>query len=251
MSLPWTSGSGLHTHFVTRLCLRLALSHTLTQHSTSTLLPEPERHGVTPQKVVTMVPFESWSDPPFASWGRPEFEPRFLPVWWMGLLGCFLRLSRFLFATRTHLLSLPGERLPLLDQQGPVAPGRGSPPGRPGMLSQWQGLKAPPSKSQVGHQKCCRRAWTETERAPKLLGSKFIKQASSDSVDSCPKAEPWEQRGHSLYTIYSRLQKWGYSLSNTLPYFIGCFNLCGEMTLLWSPGNIPRLRFSFVHCSTH
>jgi hypothetical protein len=27
-------------------------------------------------------------------------------------------------------------------------------------------------------------------RAPKLLGSKFIKQATSDSVDLSPKAEP-------------------------------------------------------------
>jgi hypothetical protein len=29
-------------------------------------------------------------------------------------------------------------------------------------------------------------------------------------------------------------------------YFIGCFNLWGEVTLLWSPGNIPQLLFSFV-----
>jgi hypothetical protein len=37
---------------------------------------------------------------------------------------------------------------------------------------------------------CCRKAQTEAERALKLLGSKFIKQAGSDSVDSSPKAEP-------------------------------------------------------------
>jgi hypothetical protein len=42
---------------------------------------------------------------------------------------------------------------------------------------------------------------TETERAPKLLGSKFIKQAGSYSADSSPKAECREQRGLSLYTI--------------------------------------------------
>jgi hypothetical protein len=41
----------------------------------------------------------------------------------------------------------------------------------------------------------------DTERAPKLLESKFIKQTASDSVDSCPKAEPQEQRALSLYTI--------------------------------------------------
>jgi hypothetical protein len=39
------------------------------------------------------------------------------------------------------------------------------------------------------------------EKAPKLSGSKFIKQASSDSVDSSSKAEPREQRGPFLYTI--------------------------------------------------
>jgi hypothetical protein len=46
-----------------------------------------------------------------------------------------------------------------------------------------------------------KRAQTETEREPKFLGSKFIKQAGSDSADSSPKAEPQEQRGLSLYTI--------------------------------------------------
>jgi hypothetical protein len=36
----------------------------------------------------------------------------------------------------------------------------------------------------------CRRAQTETERAPKLSGSKYIKEAGSNSVDSIPKAKP-------------------------------------------------------------
>jgi hypothetical protein len=50
---------------------------------------------------------------------------------------------------------------------------------------------------------CCRRVQTETEtkRTPRLLGSKFIKQASSDSADLSPKAEPREQRRALLYTI--------------------------------------------------
>jgi hypothetical protein len=47
----------------------------------------------------------------------------------------------------------------------------------------------PPNPRQV-LQKCCRRIQTETERAPKLSGSKFIKQASSNSADPSPKAEP-------------------------------------------------------------
>jgi hypothetical protein len=48
---------------------------------------------------------------------------------------------------------------------------------------------------------CCRRTQTETERSPKLSGNKFIEQASRDTVALCPKAEPREQRGLSLYTI--------------------------------------------------
>jgi hypothetical protein len=43
----------------------------------------------------------------------------------------------------------------------------------------------------------------QRDRAPKLSGSKFIKQAGrdSDSADLHPKAEPREQRGPSLYII--------------------------------------------------
>jgi hypothetical protein len=39
----------------------------------------------------------------------------------------------------------------------------------------------------------------QRDRAPKLSGSKFIKQSSSNSADSSPKTEPQEQRGLSLY----------------------------------------------------
>jgi hypothetical protein len=41
--------------------LRLTLTHTLTQHSTSNLLPEPERPGFTPKGGYSSVS-ESWSD---------------------------------------------------------------------------------------------------------------------------------------------------------------------------------------------
>jgi hypothetical protein len=37
---------------------------------------------------------------------------------------------------------------------------------------------------------CCRRFQTETEKAPKNSGNKFIKQAGSNSADLSPKAEP-------------------------------------------------------------
>jgi hypothetical protein len=59
LNSPWTHELELHTHFITRLYPRLALSHILTQNSTSTLLLEHERHSTTPQKAVTRVPFES------------------------------------------------------------------------------------------------------------------------------------------------------------------------------------------------
>jgi hypothetical protein len=39
------------------------------------------------------------------------------------------------------------------------------------------------------------------------LAENNIYCASTDPVDSCPKADPWEQRGLTLYTIPSRLQK--------------------------------------------
>jgi hypothetical protein len=142
MNLPRICRSGLHTHFVTRLHLRLTLSHTFPQHSTSTLLPEPERYSFTPKKGITQVPFESWSDSPTASWGRPEFERQFqiafLPIWWAGLPGWFPSPSGFLWTTGTHLLGFLGERLPPLDQHSLVAPAEAALPG-PETLSQIQG----------------------------------------------------------------------------------------------------------------
>jgi hypothetical protein len=80
-------------------------------------------------------------------------------------------------------------------------------------------------------------AQTERERAPKLSGSKFIKQASSNSTDSSPKAESREQRGFSLCTTYSRLQRRGKGTACHMHghmLFIGHSNLWGEVTLFWS-----------------
>jgi hypothetical protein len=60
---------------------------------------------------------------------------------------------------------------------------------------------------------------SETERALKLLGSKFIKQASSDLVSS-PKAEPQEQRGFPYIPFRAGYRIGGYSLSHTKPHAI-------------------------------
>jgi hypothetical protein len=46
MGSIWTHGLGLCTHFTASLG---CISHTVTEHSTSTLLPEPERHEFTPK----------------------------------------------------------------------------------------------------------------------------------------------------------------------------------------------------------
>jgi hypothetical protein len=99
MCSPWTWGSGLLTCFAAGLCLRLTLSYNLTQHSTSTPLPKPERHGFT-----GLLPVSGrWSVSPSAFWGRPEFEPGFLPVWWAVFTSphLFLCLTGFCCASKT------------------------------------------------------------------------------------------------------------------------------------------------------
>jgi hypothetical protein len=50
-------------------------------------------------------------------------------------------------------------------------------------------MKTLPSESQISPQKCLGQL-KQRDGAPKLSGSKFIKQASSDSTDLHPKAEP-------------------------------------------------------------
>jgi hypothetical protein len=133
-----TRRSGLHTHFIIRLHLRLAFSHSITQHSTSTPLPEPERQGFTPKRQLLGCFLRVDLTPFLPPWILPEFEPRFLPVWWTGLLGWFPSLSRFLCATRIHLLGSPGDRLTPLDQHGLVVLGMGNPPSGLGTLNWWQ-----------------------------------------------------------------------------------------------------------------
>jgi hypothetical protein len=117
MSFPQTHGSGLHTHFVTRLHLRFTLSHTLPQHSTSPVS----------LNLKDMVSF-------------PKRD----------LLGCFLRINQTLLLSPEEGLNLNagsyhsdewGSQIGSstfqgpLDQHGLVAPDMGSPHGGPGTLS--------------------------------------------------------------------------------------------------------------------
>jgi hypothetical protein len=107
MSSPWTHRSGLHICFTAWLHLRLALSNILTEHSTSTPLPWPERHSFTPKDCYSGVSNSgSWPYSPSASLGRPEFKPGFLAIWWMEFPVWFLSLFGFLCVTETCLLHL-------------------------------------------------------------------------------------------------------------------------------------------------
>jgi hypothetical protein len=98
-------------------------------------------------------------------------------------------------------------------------------------------------------QKCCRKDQTEPERAPKLSGSKFIKQNGSNSAYLSPKAEPQEQWGPYYIPFrasYRNGKEVHFVLFIIICHFIGHSNLCGEVTLLWSQGKIPQLWFFFI-----
>jgi hypothetical protein len=73
--------------------------------------------------------------------------------------------------------------------------------------------------------------------------------AGTDAEDSCPKAEPREQRGLTLYTLASRVQK---RTAGSNPYMV-IFNSLGYFTLvlrdfpplvLCDPLHVQILRFS-------
>jgi hypothetical protein len=72
------------------------------------------------------------------------------------------------------------------------------------------------TKELLAHFYWCRRAQTETEKAPELLGSKFIKQASSNSVDLSPKTEPQNKGGFPYIPFRAGYRNGvGYSFSHT------------------------------------
>jgi hypothetical protein len=167
------------------------------------------------------------------------------------LPGWFLSLSMFLCAIGTCLLCSLGERIPPLDQHNLVAPDQGH---------QWAGdIKPltrrwkhyPPTPRQTpknvaerlrqklrGHQ-----SFQEASVLSKLAVTQWtqVQSLSTKSKGGCPfipLREGYRNGG-------------GIKLIKFVPYiitcyFIGYFNLWGLVTLLWSPGNIPQLQFSFV-----
>jgi hypothetical protein len=59
--------------------------------------------------------------------------------------------------------------------------------------------------------------------------------ASTDPADSCPKAEPREQRGLTLYTLANRLQK---QKARSNPYMV-IFNFIGYFILVLGAFPLP------------
>jgi hypothetical protein len=65
----------------------------------------------------------------------------------------------------------------------------------------------------------------QRDGAPKLLGSKFIKQASSNTADLSPKAEPQEQGGLLYIPYRAGYRNGGYSLSHKWSHAISLSTL--------------------------
>jgi hypothetical protein len=113
------------------------LSHTLTQHSTSTPLPKPERHGFTPKKGTTWVslggdqspllPPEAGLNLNLGSYQSDEWGPRLVPEPFQAPLGNWSFFGSL------------GVKFPPPDPHGLVVHGRGGPPGGLGTLSQQEG----------------------------------------------------------------------------------------------------------------
>jgi hypothetical protein len=81
MSLPQTTGSGLHTQFVAKLSLVHTCSHAGLHH----FHPASRSHGFAFSQSYSSDP-RSWSSSPSATLGASLiFEPKFLPVWQMAL----------------------------------------------------------------------------------------------------------------------------------------------------------------------
>jgi hypothetical protein len=89
----------------------------------------------------------------------------------------------------------------------------------------------------------------ETERAPKLLGSKIIRQTCSNSADLIQRLSSKDKGVFFIYHL-EQVKEMGGGLQ-LVPYLITCYfighvNLWSKVTLLWSPGNIPQIQFFFV-----
>jgi hypothetical protein len=76
-----------------------------------------------------------------------------------------------------------------------------------GDSSQWQGRWKTLSAITDESPEMLWESWTEIQNTEEIQQEATLYCASTDSADSSPKAEPQEQRGLTLYTLVSRLQK--------------------------------------------
>jgi hypothetical protein len=197
-----------------------------------------------------------WSISPPASWARPEFEPGILPVWQAVLPSphCFLHLTRFHCAweaitpNRWEDESLLWIKLSIGSWWDLLLIVHRT---NPWQQRRWQitvsEIPDKPSRNVVGIWR-----WDRYKTLRQFSRKKHC--ADTDSADSCPKAEPWEQKGLPLYTLASRLQKqkskaqptydcmwlhWLFHFPSSMWPSL-CFNFLSFISLLCLPFTLPH-----------
>jgi hypothetical protein len=110
-------------------------------------------------------------------------------------------------------LGLAGSLLPVVQGMHPSNKGGDKSPS----LQSWQ----------LAPKKCCRNLKLRYGTLRQFSRKQFC-CAGTDSVDWCPKAEPREQRGLTLYTLARSLQK---QKAGSNPYMVTCTHI-GYITLV-------------------
>jgi hypothetical protein len=193
-------------------CLRLTLSHTLTQYSNSTSLSESERQGrCLCWELIKL---------PFCHFGVGLiFEPGFLPVGGrvspLDQTICWHLVDHFFCGLRdAHW------------QQG-----------------MWKTtISTIPDK----FPEILQESWTDTQDTEAIQQEAMFCCTSTDSVDPSQRLSPWEQRGFTLYTLANRLQK---QKSRFNPYMVVC-NSIGYFTpsAMWPSSHLDSLSFISPLC---
>jgi hypothetical protein len=162
----------------------------------------------------------------------------------MGFPNWFPSLSRFLCAIETCLLGSLGERLLPLGSMCPMAPGRGSPPSGPEMLSRRQGgenstlqaLNKPPEMLQDGSDR-------EMRHQSFQEASLLIRPAMTQWI-CIQRLTPKNKRGLLYIPFRAGCRNGEYSLSHTCSHSLSlAILILGEVTLLWSH---PRCYILFL-----
>jgi hypothetical protein len=194
---------GLCDGFAARLHLRLTLSHALTQHSTSTLLPDPERHSFTQKGFLEC-----------------------LCLWALIRLFCLLRQA---WIQRPPKLVPEPFWVPLCNRNlPPWFSRRDSLPSDQHIWWAWQGWPSHQardtklvtrrwkhySKSQKSTQKCCRMAQTETEHQSFQETSLLSRLAVTQQIH-IQRLSPENKGGFPSVPFRAGYGNRGYRLSHT------------------------------------